>query len=143
MVPGADGVRVPARFWMLGVLCLAVTAALGYRLLVQRWPRGVHVLPAVAVAGILIDGWPKPLTMAARPEPRPAHTQAELRFDLPIGPDFYTLSLDRAIEHQRPLINGYSGYFAPHYWAMIGLLGDGNPEVITRLSVYGSIEVMV
>ena len=142
-IPGMDGVRVPARFWMLGVLCLAVTAALATRVLVQRWPRAARALPAVVVAGILVDGFPTELPMAPRPEERPARTAAELRLDLPLGPDFDTVALFRATAHGQPLLNGYSGYFAPHYWSMRRLLADGEIGVVDRLSEYGAIEVVV
>lgn len=141
--PGMDGVRVPARFWMLGVLCLGVTAALGLRLLMQRWPRAAPVLPAVVIAGLLVDAWPNPLPMARRPEERPNHSDADFRLDLPLGPEFDNVALFRATRHGRPLLNGYSGYFAPHYWSMRRLLRDGDVAVIERLAEFGAIEIMV
>lgn len=143
MLPGMDGVRVPARFWMLGVLCLAVTAALGLRHIMQRWPRAAPVLPATVIAGLLIDAWPNPLPMAPRPDPRPNHADADLRLDLPLGPEVDTIALFRATSHGRPLLNGYSGYFAPHYQSMRRLLREHHPGVIERLAEYGSIEIMV
>ena len=143
LLPGVDGVRVPARFWMLAVLCLATAAALGLRLIMQRWPRLARVLPALVVAGLLIDGWPYPLVMDARPGERPNHTDAQLRLDLPFGPEVDTLALYRAVQHKRRLFNGYSGYFAPHYAALNRLLLDQDPAIIARLSELGSIEVMV
>ena len=143
LLPGADGVRVPARFWMLGAFCLAVTAGLGLRAIMERWPRTAKWLPAVAVAGILIDGWPLPMRMAALPEARPSQVQADLRLELPLGDDLDTSALYRAMSHGRPLINGYSGYFAPHYPGMKELLSHGNRDVVTRLAELGSIEIVV
>lgn len=143
MLPGMDGVRVPARFWMLGVLCLAVTAALGLRHIMQRWPRAASALPAIVIAGLLIDAWPNPLPMVPRPTERPSHTAADFRLDLPLGPDVDTIALFRATHHGRPLLNGYSGYFAPHYQSMRRLLIEHHAGVIDRLSEYGSIEIMV
>ena len=142
-LPGMDGVRVPARFWMLGILCLAVTAALGVRLMARRWPRAASALPALVIAGVCLDGVPTPLPMEPRPHPRPNHGDADLRLDLPLGPDYDTVALFRATAHGRPLINGYSGYFAPHYWTMQRLLIEGNAQAVDRLSEYGSIEIMV
>ena len=142
-MPGMDGVRVPARFWMLGVFCLGVTAALGTRVLLYRWPRAARVLPAVIVAGLLVDAWPNELPMAPRPSDRPNRVEADLRLDLPLGPDFDTVALFRAASHGRPLINGYSGYFAPHYTSMRRLLREGNASVIERLSEYGALEIVV
>ena len=143
MLPGVDGVRVPARFWMLGLLCLAVTAALAVRLLSQRWPRVARALPAVVIAGVLVDGLPTPLPMVPRPDERPSHAAADLRVDLPLGPDYDTLALYRAVGHGRPLVNGYSGFFAPHYWALRQILLAGDPGAIERLAEFGSVEVMV
>lgn len=143
MVPGMDGVRVPARFWMLGVLCLAVTAALGLRHIVHRWPRVAHVLPGLVVLGLLIDAWPTPLPMMRRPADLPNHATADFRLDLPLGPDFDTVTLFRATTHGRALVNGYSGYFAPHYQSMQRLLREHHPGVIERLAEYGSIEIAV
>lgn len=143
LLPGADGVRVPARFWMLGVLCLSVTAALGLRLLIERWPRTARWLPAVALAGIIVDDLPRRLPMAVPPELRPSQVAADLRLDLPLGDAQDTQSLYRAMQHGRPLINGYSGYFAPHYWVMKHLLAQKDAAVIPRLSELGSIEITV
>jgi hypothetical protein len=143
MLPGVDGVRVPARFWTLAILCLAMAAALGVRYMMRRWPRAAGALPAVVIAGLLIDGWPYRLPMEPRPAERPNHSDAALRLDLPLGPTVDTLALYRAVSHKRPIFNGYSGYFAPHYSALDRLLADQDPGIISRLSELGSIEVMV
>ena len=74
---------------------------------------------------------------------RPSHTRAVARLDLPPVPSHDSISLYRATEHRRPLFNGYSGYFAPHYWAMQYMVKQHNPAVLTRLSSYGPIEVVV
>jgi hypothetical protein len=142
LLPGADGVRVPARFWMLAAFCLAVTAALGIRRLQDRWPRFSRGLIVLSVAGILIDGWPRVLTMAAAPSLRPAETAADLRLELPLG-DVDTLALYRSMYHRRPIINGYSGYFPAHYWGLKELFAERDPAVIRALAELGSIEVVV
>jgi len=143
MLPGGEGVRVPARFWMLAALCLAIAAALALRQLIARWPRFARAIPAIACVGILADGWPRPIVMEKRPAPRPSHTRVVARLDLPPVPPHDSISLFRATEHKRPLFNGYSGYFAPHYWAMQYLIDQHDPAVLTRLSSYGPIEVVV
>lgn len=81
--------------------------------------------------------------MEKRPASRPVHTRVVARLDLPAVPPHDSISLFRATEHKRPLINGYSGYFAPHYWAMQYLIKQHDPAVLTRLSSYGPIEVVV
>lgn len=142
-LPGVDGVRVPARFWMLAVLSLAVAAGLALRHLGARWPRLAKALPALACAGLLTDAWAAPIPMESPPAPRPIHTPAVARLELPVGLPHDAVVLYRAVGHRRPVVNGYSGYFAPHYWALRYLLEQGNPEVLTRLSGLGAIEVVV
>jgi hypothetical protein len=81
--------------------------------------------------------------MEKRPADRPSHTRAVARLDLPPLPSHDSISLYRAIEHRRPLFNGYSGYFAPHYWPMQYMIKHHDPAVLTRLSSYGPIEVVI
>ena len=143
LVPGVEGVRVPARFWVLGTLCLSVGAALGAAHLTRRWPRAAGWLPAVASALVLAEGWPEPIRMFERPAPRPAHTAAVARLEVPVNPARDAITLYRAAEHRRPVINGYSGYFAPHYWALQYLLERRDPGAIVRMSSLGTIEAVV
>ena len=49
----------------------------------------------------------------------------------------------RATEHRRPIFNGYSGYFAPHYWALQYMLDQRDPTALARLSAMGTIEAVV
>jgi hypothetical protein len=143
MLPGVEGVRVPGRFWMLAALCLAIAAALALRQLTARWPRSARAIPVIACVGILADGWPRPMVMEPRPAPRPVHSRVVARLDLPLVPAHDSVSLFRATEHKRPLFNGYSGYFAPHYSAMQYMIEQQDPAVLTRLSSYGPIEVVI
>jgi hypothetical protein len=143
MLPGADGVRVPARFWMLAVLCLSVAAGLAIRQLAARWPRLATSLPVLACIGLLADAWPVPMTFQKVPEARPIHTRATARLELPLNPVHDATVLYRATEHHRRVFNGYSGYFAPHYWALQYLLNRHDPDVLTRLSSFGIVEVVI
>ena len=143
LLPGVDGIRVPARFWMLAALCLSIAAALAIRQLTARWPRFAAALPVVACLGILIDSWPVLIRMEKPPAWRPIRTRAVARLELPANPFHDSIALYRATEHRRPLFNGYSGYFAPHYWPMQYMLKEHDPEVLKRLSSFGPIEVVI
>jgi hypothetical protein len=143
LLPGVDGIRVPARFWMLAAMCLAIAAGLSLRQLTARWPRLARALPILACVGVLADSWIVPMDMRPRPAARPAHTRAVARLELPANPWHDTIALYRATEHQRPLLNGYSGYFAPHYWPLEYLVAQHDPAVLTRLSSLGPIEVVI
>lgn len=151
LLPGVDGVRVPARFWVLAVLCLSVAAGLALRHIELRgalrwplrWPRAARALPAIVCAGMLIESWPEPMRLWAPPESRPTHTRAVARLELPVNPSHDSIVLYRSIEQRLPVFNGYSGYFAPHYWALQYLLDQHDPALLTRLSSLGHVEVVV
>lgn len=143
LVPGAEGVRVPARFWVLGTMCLAVAAALAVAHITTRWPRVRRWLPIAASALALVEAWPKPIRVILRPDARPVHTPAVARLELPVHPAHDAIVLYRAAEHRRPVINGYSGYFAPHYWSLQYMLEHRDPAILPRLSAMGTIEVVI
>jgi hypothetical protein len=143
LIPGVDGVRVPARFWVLGTLCLSIAAALAVVHIVTRWRELRAWLPIAACAFVLIEAWPRPLRIIVRPEPRPLHTPAVARLELPVNPAHDAIVLYRASEHRRPVINGYSGYFAPHYWALQYMLEEKDRAILSRLSSLGTIEAIV
>ena len=143
LFPGVDGVRVPARFWILATMCLAVAAGLAVVHVLARWPALGRALPASLSLLLLVEAWPEPLRVIPPPDPRPSHTRALTRLDLPIHSGHDLISLYRAVQHERPLWNGYSGYFAPHYWAMQHLLATGDRSVLEYMTAQGSLEVMI
>lgn len=143
LLPGVDGIRVPARFWMLAALCLSIAGGLAIRQVTARWPRFARALPLVLCLGVLADSWPYMVRMEKPPASRPIHTRAVARLELPAKPYHDSIALYRATEHRRPLLNGYSGFFAPHYAPLQELLQDHDPAVLTRLSAFGPIEVVI
>ena len=86
MLPGVDGVRVPARFWMLAALCLSVAAGLALRHLGTKWPRAAPALAVVACVGLSDRCLADAIPMDAPPAPRPIHTGAVARLDLRSSP---------------------------------------------------------
>ncbi len=142
VLPGVDGVRVPARFWTLATACLAAAAGLAIIRLERRWPAVRAAVPVLAVL-VLAEGWPARLRLEAPPAPRPAYARAVARLELPSTKDRDLQALYRAAAHRRPLVNGYSGYFAPHYDAFLRLLDERDPRALSHLSTFGPIEVVV
>jgi hypothetical protein len=142
-VPGVEGVRVPARFWMLAVLCLSAAAGLALVRLGNRWPRFRRALAVAACAGILADGWPAPMRTPEPPDRRPNRTAAHARLDLPINDGHDLKALYWGTFHERPLVNGYSGYFAPHYWVLRFLVEQQDTEVLSAIAKFGDLEVVV
>ena len=143
LLPGLEGIRVPARFWVLATMCLAMGGALAYVKVLERWPRLSPALPGLVASLILVESWPQPLPVIPAPAMRPAHTRAVARLELPVTSGHDLITIFRAIGHRRPLINGYSGYFAPHYWAMQHLLSIHDPTVFTYLRSLGALEVVI
>src|SRR4030095_6221695 len=86
---------------------------------------------------------PRPIAMEKPPAWRPIHTRAVARLELPANPQHDAIALYRATEHHRAVFNGYSGYFAPHYWALRYMLRHHDPDVLTRLSSFGPVEVVI
>jgi hypothetical protein len=141
-LPGVDGVRVPSRFWTLATACMAAAAGLAFVRLERRWRVVRGALPVVALL-MLAESWPAPLKLEMPPAPRPAYARAVARLELPSTKDRDLQALYRAAAHERPLVNGYSGYFAPHYDALMRLLDERDPRALSHLSAFGPLEVVV
>lgn len=135
-IPGIDGLRVPARFWMLGIAALAIVAGLVVPLLSARIPgRSARALGPVLALGLLCEGWLM-IPAAAAPAwngPGPSESGAVV-MELPAG----TTSLDvaaqtRAIAGGYRAVNGYSGYFPPHYPSLLHGMRTKNADVLAIL----------
>jgi hypothetical protein len=124
IVPGMDGMRVPARLGVVVLMALCALAALGLaRLLARLRPRTGIVAVVLLGAAIVADGWAVPLRMApfdarGRPGDRAAYRWLAQQpqggvIELPIlewaiAP---TLTYQYAtLSHGHPIVNGYSGY---------------------------------
>ena len=135
-VPGLEGLRVPARFAMIVALMLAALGALGAAA-IARMRRGVFVL-AVAAALFLYEAGAAPFVVNGMSPVQglatpPARLQLPRRApplygavgqlptdavlaDLPLGQaDYDVRAMYYSIERWRPIVNGYSGFFPPHY----------------------------
>ena len=144
-VPGFDGVRVPARFAMIVALALAALAGYGAAWVSQaRFGRAILIVAAVVA---VLEGTRLPFIVngayALRdfntPEARlfrPARAPAVYRefaaqpsdavlIELPLGPpDFDLRAMFYSVVHWRPLVNGYSGFYPPHYGRLITALSE-------------------
>jgi hypothetical protein len=119
-LPGFSGLRVPARFAMLFVFCLTCAAALG----LNRLTAGARLRRqwiALAAAGMLWDGWVRPLPVGQAPLafdlPAAAPRDAVV-LELPVGGERDTHAMYRATAHGRPVVNGYSGFDPAYYIAL-------------------------
>jgi hypothetical protein len=126
VVPGMDGMRVPARFAIVFVLGLSVVAGCGVAILLERMRgRGRALLAAAIAVGLISDGWAVPIPTeryvgAGRPDDRAVAAWLKDRpagavLNLPILTfNFQELNYQYAtLIHGHPLVNGFSGYNTP------------------------------
>lgn len=139
-VPGFNGMRVPARLWMVSVLCLSAVAALV--LANVRNPRARTAWAAVLLAGVMLDGWPGSFALAADPGMQVTHTRSEARLGLPLRGN-ETETMYGAIAQGIPVFNGYSGYTAPQHRALEDLVDRRDRRILPRLAANGPIEIIV
>jgi hypothetical protein len=151
MVPGFDGVRVPARFGMIVALCLATLSAFGVRALEDYGFRRASVLVA---AIIVAEAWAIPLPVnenwtvyrqaGLSPLPGTLALDAASRdlyravanlpasaavAELPLGePAFDVRYMFNSTTHWKRLVNGYSGGEPAAYT----LLAQSMEDVLTR-----------
>jgi hypothetical protein len=144
IVPGFNGLRVPARFALIALLCLAIAASI----LLAR-VRGARARPLMLVlaAIALIDSWPSArVAMMPLPpllEPIALTPGATAVLELPVGDDQEFSAMYRAMFHQRPLVNGYSGYSPASYERLRECLVDKQPGCLTAIRQVGSIDVVI
>jgi hypothetical protein len=166
-VPGFDGVRVPARFWMVGLLALSVLGGIGAARL-SRTRRGLALLGlawVLCLAEARIDPFvvngAGPVPGFNAPEPRlrgraeaPAVYAAVARqppgavlAELPLGlPDFDLRAMYYSTFHWRKLLNGYSGFTPAHYGRLVAALGRTSAsadEAWAALETSGASTVLI
>jgi hypothetical protein len=166
-VPGFDGVRVPARFAMISVLMLAVLGGFGAAAL-TRWRQGSIVLGVLCVL-FLVESVSLPF-MVNGVTPTPGYNLPEARVyrpgrapniykevarlprevvlaELPLGQsDFDLRAMFYSVVHWRPLLNGYSGFYPPHYGRLATALSDVPrfPDAaLEALRAHGTTHVIV
>jgi hypothetical protein len=143
-VPGFDGLRVPARFNMIAVLMLAVLGGYG-AVALSRWRWATPALAIVTTAFFaesLVRPFPingsgtvrdyaTPEARVYRPARAPAvyhrlkQESGVVLAELPLGPpDYDTRAMFYSIVHNARLVNGYSGFFPPHYGLLALTLSD-------------------
>jgi hypothetical protein len=142
-VPGFDGVRVPARFAMIVAFALAALAGYGAAWLSQaRLGRALLVVAAVVAVleatrlPFIVNGafalreFNTPEARLFRPGRAPGVYREFARqpwdavlVELPLGPpDFDLRAMFYSTVHWRRIVNGYSGFYPPHYGRLMTAL---------------------
>jgi F5/8 type C domain-containing protein len=146
-IPGWPGLRVPARFAMLMVLCVAIAAALAYsRVTKTVSPSRRALLTSILTLALLGDAWMTSMPLEGAPAPWPrgtTHTMGAI-LSLPLGdPGDDITAMYRTIWHGRPIVNGYSGYFPPWYPSLRLGLDTKDPRLLDELGALGVTEIVL
>jgi hypothetical protein len=145
-VPGFDQVRVPTRFWLIGVLCLSASAGI---VLARVGRPGSWLRTAVFVAascGVLGDGWLTGIPMSTAPQLWPvveSRSRTLPILELPFGPGWDAAPTYRGISHRRGVFNGVSGYDPPHYAPLQFGIDARDPAILHALATFGAFDVVV
>lgn len=116
-LPGFDAIRAPARFGALAMLGAALLAALGLARIVSARPARASALAGALLAAMLLEYANAPLAFVTAPATdtpvgrwlRDAAEPGAVVY-LPIGSDREnTPAMVAALQHGRPIVNGYSG----------------------------------
>lgn len=151
-LPGFSSLRVPARFWMMSVLCLAIVGGLVFDRIGARFPRRRWLIAVSIVLIALADAWTTSFPLAPVPSvwqtrhcipPARGHETGAV-MELPLGDIVADVgAMYRSISHGHPTVNGYSGYFPPQYVALKEGLEARDPDVLTQLTGDGLVYVMI
>ena len=142
-LPGVDGLRVPARFWMMTVICLSVFVGLaGARVLTRR--RGPALITVLALLA-LADGWTTiPAADVPGGVPDPAALRGRTALSLPIGDLYPDLASGyRAVMGGWRSINGYSGYEPGYYEALRMLSQRADPALLHPFVEQGDLQILM
>jgi hypothetical protein len=118
-IPPLTGLRAPARFGALVLLCVTVLVAFGAAWLQSRRRVAWFVLPSMAAA-MLFEYWAVPIGFRERPmSPPPVYAWLAaqprgvvLEWPMPPPDELWAFETEYqllSIYHWRPLVNGYSG----------------------------------
>ncbi len=142
-LPGFNSVRVPARMVVIQVLAASVLCAFAVSRLAPAPSRRSAALAAALSAALVADGWFS-VTVVAAPPPPPVALHADLVLELPTrGWQEDVAAMYRGISHGRPVVNGYSGYPAPHYERLLGDMRAGCFESTEALRRGRSVDIVV
>jgi hypothetical protein len=147
LLPGFDAVRVPARFWMLALVALAIVAAHGLARVARRAPAAGRAVIGLACVGLLAEAWPAALPLLPPPGREPA-LEARLGgapvLELPLGAHEDDLAaMYRATSRSAPLVNGYSGFLPASFVALHIGLTQGDPGAVVPLAELTPLDVLV
>jgi hypothetical protein len=132
-LPGFNGLRVPPRFFMISVLCLAIAAGIAAAHLRTR-VRRPGVFTAIVFTGLFIDGAIDGMPLGVPPGRLPRLERGARIMALPYeDAGFAVRLLYQSMPDRLNVINGYAGYVPPHADVLEWALRRRDPTVLTEL----------
>jgi hypothetical protein len=144
-LPGASSMRVPARFWLLTALCLAVVAGLVVAETLARRSRAVVAAWLVLLGAVVTaDGWAPIRVEAAPPQaPDPAALRGQVVVELPLDRGGDIKAQWRAVVGGWRSVNGYSGFDPSYYIGVMGASRFAEDAVLTQFQRDSELHVVV
>ena len=138
------GLRVPARFAIMTLLCVSCLAAYGYARIAAAWPRARHVLACGVISALMLEyhvalplvpyaNEPSPVykVLSRLPRGKVAEFPMPLPHTLPGNEAEYQYM---STFHWNPLVNGYSGNYPPSYLKrLVELRGFPDDRALAQL----------
>jgi hypothetical protein len=122
-LPGVGSLRVPARFWLMTVLCLSVVAGVVVATGTRGRSRSVALVTVLlAASGVLSDGWVDRIAAAPLPDAVPGAALLAGATVLDVPPGILSrdiASVFRAVNGGWKTVNGYSGWWPSYYHALV------------------------
>jgi hypothetical protein len=148
MLPGVDtAFRVPARFGMLAALTLSAAVAVAWgRVTGERRTGVVAAMTAVAAVAIVADSWTDPIELHPPPPALAMSSRVPpdaVVIELPLGTFEDAAAMHRSISHERPVVNGLSGFAPPHYQVLHAALAEGETTTLLALAERAPLAVVV
>jgi hypothetical protein len=145
-LPGVNGLRVPARFWLMTVLCLSVVAGIVIAELVRGRSRVVMGLIVLLVgSAVLGDGWIDRIDATDLPRTYPGNERlvGATVLELPLGSVHDIPTVFRAVTGGFRIVNGYSGWQPNYYYALEGAARAEVPDVLTPFQRRDDLHLLV
>ena len=147
LMPGYSSLRVPARFIMLVTLCMSTAAGVAFARLVGSASRVRRACLAGVCACVLAEGWISHVPVYAAPTPPgwAADVPPEaVVMEIPLGDEEDDArALFRGVYHQRPIVNGYSGYVPAYYPALTAALEDRDHAVLSGMASFAPLFIVL
>jgi hypothetical protein len=146
-LPGVDGLRVPARFWLMTTICLSVIAGLVVAEFIRGRSRRTTAIAMLLVGiAVLSDGWIDRIQAVTLPPPVPgaAALAGAMVLEAPPGTVHRDIqAVFRAVVGGWKTVNGYSGW-NPNYYGVLGAAGRLESDgMLTPFQQLGDLHVLV